>query len=91
MMMDLYDQDRILEIHIESEKKIAAEKARKEGMKAGKKAGLKEAYREAEKEKTAAIERMLKLGKLSVEEIAEYQAVSPDRVREIEAEMLQES
>ncbi|MCD7956304.1 MAG: hypothetical protein LUG93_11270 [Lachnospiraceae bacterium] len=76
MMMDLYDQDRILEIHIESEKKIAAEKAAKEA---------------EEKAKTAAIERMLRSGKLSIEEIAEYQAVSVDRVRKIEAGMLQEA
>ncbi len=87
MMMDLYDQDRILEIHIESEKKIAAEEARKEGMRAG----MKEANREAEKEKTAAIERMLKLGKLSVEEIADCQSVSAQIVREIEAGMLQKA
>ncbi|MCD7957426.1 MAG: hypothetical protein LUG93_17105 [Lachnospiraceae bacterium] len=87
MMMDLYDQDRILEIHIASEKKIAAEEARNEGIKEG----IKEANREAEKEKTAAIMRMLKLGKLTIEEIAACQSVSAQSVREIEAGMLQEA
>ncbi len=68
MMMDLYDQDRIMEIHIASERKIAAEEA-----------------------KDAIIQRMLKKGKFSVQEIAECLAVSTDRVREIEAMMLQEA
>lgn len=72
MMMDLYDQDRILEIHIASEKKIAAEEA-------------------AKKAEDATILRMLKKGKFSVQEIAECLAVSTDRVREIEAGMLQEA
>ncbi|MCD8012954.1 MAG: Rpn family recombination-promoting nuclease/putative transposase [Lachnospiraceae bacterium] len=43
------------------------------------------------KEKTAAIERILRLGKLSVEEIADCQSVSVQIVREIEAAMLQEA
>lgn len=68
MMMNLYDQDRILEIHIASEKKIAAKKT-----------------------EDAAIQRMLKKGKFSIQEIAECLAVSTDRVREIEAGMLQEA
>ncbi|MCD7954544.1 MAG: hypothetical protein LUG93_02050 [Lachnospiraceae bacterium] len=72
MMMDLYDQDRIWKIHVESEKKIAAEKAAKE-------------------EKEASVKRLLKLGKLSIEDIAECQQVSVERVREIEEEMLQEA
>lgn len=87
MMMDLYDQDRILEIHIASEKRIAAEEAAK---KAAKKATIKAAEK-AEKEKAAVIERMLRSGKLSVEEIAEYAGVSVERVREIDAAMLQEA
>ncbi len=66
MMRLLYDQDRIWEIHLASEKKIAVEE-----------------------EKNAAIKRMLSLGKLSVEEIADCQSVSVQRVREIEAGMLQ--
>ncbi|MCC8104566.1 MAG: hypothetical protein LIO99_00845 [Clostridiales bacterium] len=64
MMMNLYDQDRILEIHIASEKKKAED---------------------------ATIQRMLKKGKFSIQEIAECLAVSTDRVREIEAGMLQEA
>ncbi|MCD7745240.1 MAG: hypothetical protein LUI13_08190 [Lachnospiraceae bacterium] len=43
------------------------------------------------KEKIAAIERMLKLGKLSVEEIAECQSVSVQTVREIEGGMQQKA
>ncbi|MCC8137816.1 MAG: hypothetical protein LIO76_07075 [Clostridiales bacterium] len=72
MMMDLYNQDRILEIHIASEKKIASEKA-------------------TEKEKDATIQRMLKKGKFSIQEIAECLAVSTERVREVEAGMLQDA
>ncbi len=72
MMMNLYDQDRILEIHIASEKKIAADEA-------------------AKKAEDATIQRMLKKGKFSIQEIAECLAVSTDRVREIEAGMLQEA
>ncbi len=75
MIMNLYDQDRILEIHIASEKKIAAEEEKER----------------AEREKDAAIQRMLRKGKLSVQEIAEFLAVSTDRVRKIEAVMLQEA
>ncbi|MCD7842218.1 MAG: hypothetical protein LUG56_07090 [Lachnospiraceae bacterium] len=65
--MDLYDQDRILEIHIESEKKIAAEEA-----------------------ENAVIERMLQDGTLSVDKIASIAGVPLQRVRQIEADMLQE-
>jgi len=35
MMMDLYNQDRILEIHIASEKRIAVEKAAQKAEKKG--------------------------------------------------------
>ncbi|MCD8103486.1 MAG: hypothetical protein LUF35_00430, partial [Lachnospiraceae bacterium] len=81
MMMDLYNQDRILEIHIASEKRIAAEKAAEKA--------AKKAKREAREEKDAAIERMLRSGKLSFEEIAEYLGVSVERIREVESAMLQ--
>ncbi|MCC8137817.1 MAG: hypothetical protein LIO76_07085 [Clostridiales bacterium] len=80
MMMDLYNQDRILEIHIASEKKIAAKEAAKEA-----------AEKATEKEKDATIQRMLKKGKFSIQEIAECLAVSTERVREVEAGMLQDA
>ncbi len=79
MMMDLYDQDRIMEIHIASEKKIAAKEAEKE------------AEKKAEKEKDATIQRMLRDGSLSVDKIASFVGVPVQRVREIEAAMLQEA
>ncbi|MCD8398440.1 MAG: hypothetical protein LUD12_14895 [Lachnospiraceae bacterium] len=85
MMMDLYDQDRIMEIHIASEKKIAAEKAAKEATRIA----AKEAAKKEKETKEAAIRRFLKLGKLTVEEIADCQATSVEDVRKIEAEMLQ--
>ncbi len=69
MLMDLYDQNRIMEIHIASEKRIAAEEAEKK----------------AEKEKEAAIERMLRDGSLAVDKIAAFLGVSVERVREVEA------
>ncbi|MCD7717545.1 MAG: hypothetical protein LUI39_14075 [Lachnospiraceae bacterium] len=83
MMMDLYDQDRILEIHIESEKKIAAEEAAE---KAAEKAAKK-----AEEEQNAVIERMLRDGSLSIDKIASFIGVPLQRVRKIETQMLQES
>ncbi|MCC8107289.1 MAG: hypothetical protein LIO99_15030 [Clostridiales bacterium] len=76
MMMDLYDQDRILEIHIASEKKIAAEEA---------------AEKATEKEKKTVIERLLRDGTFSVDKIASIVGVPLQRVREIEAGMLQEA
>ncbi len=76
MMMDLYDQDRIMEIHIASERKIAAEEAAKEA---------------AEKEKIKMIERMLRDGTLSIDKIASFVGVSVEEVREIESGMLQEA
>ncbi len=79
MMMDLYDQDRILEIHIASEKKIAAEEEKKKAEKA------------AEKEKKTVIERLLRDGTFSVDKIASIVGVPLQRVREIEAGMLQEA
>ncbi|MCD7814894.1 MAG: hypothetical protein LUH20_12770 [Lachnospiraceae bacterium] len=79
MMMDLYDQDRILKIHIESEKKIAAEEA------------AEKAAEKAEKDKESVICRMLKLGKLTAEEIALCEGVSVNKVLEIETAMLQEA
>ncbi len=79
IMMDLYNQDRILEIHIASEKKIAAEEAEKR------------AENRAEKEKEATIERMLKDGSLAVDKIASFVGVPVQRVRAIEAGLLQET
>ncbi|MCD7716117.1 MAG: hypothetical protein LUI39_06670 [Lachnospiraceae bacterium] len=74
-MMDLYNQDRILEIHIASEKKIAAEEAEKR------------AENRAEEEREATIERMLKDGSLAVDKIASFVSVPVQKVREIEAGM----
>ncbi|MCD7745690.1 MAG: hypothetical protein LUI13_10485 [Lachnospiraceae bacterium] len=83
MMMDLYDQDRILKTHIESEKRIAAKEAAKEV--------TKEATEKAERELETIIERMLRDGELSVEKIASYLGVSERKVHEIEAAMLQQA
>ncbi|MCD8012566.1 MAG: hypothetical protein LUG99_05240 [Lachnospiraceae bacterium] len=77
MMMDLYDQDRILEIHIASEKRKAAKEA------------AKEAAKKAEEDKEAVIEKMLRSGKLSAGEIADYFGISESKVHEIERSMLQ--
>ncbi len=76
MMMDFYDQDRIMEIHIASERKIAAEEA---------------AQKAANSEKIKTIERMLRDGTLSIDKIASFVGVSVEEVRKIESGMMQEA
>lgn len=75
IMMTLFDEERIMQIYVANKEKEAAEKA------------TKEATQETAK-KTA--ERMLKAGKLTAEEIAEYcPELSIEDIRQMEEEMMQ--
>lgn len=74
-MMALFDNEKIIRTYVENEKKEAAREAAKEA---------------AKYTARKAAEKMLKGGKMSAEEIAEYFSdLSVEDVREIEKEMLQ--
>lgn len=74
-MMSLFDEEQIMEMHIKGKQREAAEKAAK---KAEKKAARETA------------ERMLKLGKLSLEDIAEcVPSLSFEELKELEAKVKQ--
>ena len=75
IMMALFDNEKIIRTYVENEKKEAAREAAKEA---------------AKYTARKAAEKMLKGGKMSAEEIAEYFSdLSVEDVREIEKEMLQ--
>lgn len=75
IMMSLFDEEQIMEMHIKGKQREAAEKAAK---KAEKKAARETA------------ERMLKLGKLSLEDIAEcVPSLSFEELKELEAKVKQ--
>ncbi len=75
MMFTLFDEERLREIHDASIAREAAEKA------------TKEAARETER---ATIEKMIKKGKLTAEEIADYcTQFSVEDIRQIERELMQ--
>lgn len=64
IMSTLFDEERILQIHIENRVKEAAERAARKAAKAAAKAATKKQGEEA-------AEKMLKTGKLTIEEIAD--------------------
>ena len=82
IMSTLFDEERILQIHIENRVKEAAERAARKAAKAAAKKAAKEveevkeearieAKIEAKKEAEEAAKKMLKTGKLTIEEIAD--------------------
>ena len=86
IMSTLFDEERILQIHIENRVKEAAERAARKAAKAAAKAAAKKAAKEVEevkeearieakieakKEAEEAAKKMLKTGKLTIEEIAD--------------------
>ena len=71
IMSTLFDEERILQIHIENRVKEAAERAARKAAKAAAKAAAKEAAKEATEHTVEAAEKMLKTGKLTIEEIAD--------------------
>ena len=62
-MSTLFDEERILQIHIENRVKEAEERAARKA--------AKEAAKEATEHTVEAAEKMLKTGKLTIEEIAD--------------------
>ncbi|MCD8011762.1 MAG: hypothetical protein LUG99_01030 [Lachnospiraceae bacterium] len=74
MMMDLYDQDRILKTHIESEKRIAAEEAAEEA--------AEKAERKAEREQERLIMNMNKEG-VSSELISRVTGATVEKIMDI--------
>lgn len=82
-MSTLFDEERILQIHIENRVKEAAERAARKAAKAAAKAAAK-------KEGEEAAEKMLKTGKLTIEEIADcLTGLSVEDVERIKEELEQ--
>lgn len=76
-MMSLFDEDQIMKIYVESERREAAEKAAKKAEKAA----------QSVLKKTAI--NMVKLGKISLDEVTSwFPDISDETMKEIEKEVL---
>ena len=93
-MLAMYDEKEILREYIEYEKYHAAEEAAKKAAQEATKKATKEAKENAKLgerngEKKNAI-KMIKAGKLSIEEIPQFfTSLTPEDIKEIEKELMQ--